>query len=328
MVHGVFECHHGSFHRGPMNSQDVSDLPSALNLRAARIERGLYLFTCTLSGTVLLDGSRITGMLNCEHSTFDGCFDDEHRDNAIFAEGMHVSGDVNLGSLRAIGLVDMKESTIGGTLDCGHGSFDNFGNLALGAELLVAGKDVLLRDGFVANGEVNFRGASVGGDFDCNGAHFNGKSGSLTATSVKIAGSLLMGRGKDQDFMAAGAINISNAQVGRSVELDLAKKSAVPAFLDLRSTKTGELDHGRSWPKSVLLDGFSFGLLKDPAPKAKIEEGWLGLQNAAGFCSQPYEQMALVLRSMGLRDEAIDVMVEKSWQAGQAIMRDELDPAS
>jgi hypothetical protein len=325
MVHGVFVCQQGSFHRGPNPSQSVSDLPAALNLRAARINRGLYLSPfCKLSGAVLLDGSRITGMLNCENSTFNGCFDDKRRDNSIFAEGMHVSGDVNLGSFHAIGLVDMKESTIGGTLDCGHASFDNFGNLALDAELLEASKDVLLRDGFVANGEVNFRGASVGGDFNCNGAHFNGKRESLTATSVKVAGSLLMGPGKDQGFMAAGAINISNAQVGRSVELDLAEQSATQASLDLRSSKTGELNHGKSWPKSVLLDGFSFGRLKDSAPKVKMEEGWLGLQNAGGFCSQPYEQMAFVLRSMGLRDEAIDVMVEKSWQAGQAIMKDEL----
>jgi hypothetical protein len=104
----------------------------------------------------LLDGSQITGMLDCEGSTFDGCFEEQYRDNAIFAEGMHVSGDVKLTSLHAIGFVDMKAVTIGGTLDCGSSNFENFGKLALDAELLKVGTDVLLRDGFVANGEVNF----------------------------------------------------------------------------------------------------------------------------------------------------------------------------
>jgi hypothetical protein len=326
-VHGLLECHRGWFHREAVKQEYLPDLPSALNLRAARIERGLYLFFCSASGAALFDGSQITGMLDCEGSTFNGCFDERHRDNAIFAEGMQVSGDVKFTSLHAIGSVDIKEATIGGKLDCTGGTFANPGEVALDAELLKVGTDLLLRDGFVANGEVNFRGASVGGDFNCNGAHFEGKN-NLTATSVKVDGSLLMQPGKKNgariDFTADGAIDISNAQVARSVELNLPKESTLPTSLDLSSTKTGELDQGRNWPRVVHLDGFSFGLLKGSVPEAKIEEEWLGLRNEADFSSQPYEQMASVLRSMGLRDEAIDVLVEKSWQAGKAVMKADL----
>jgi hypothetical protein len=129
--------------------------------------------------------------------------------------------------------------------------------------------------------------------------------------------------GKPVEFRAAGTVDFSNAQVGRRVELGLPKDSTLPC-LDLSSTKTGELDHGRNWPEVVHLEGFSFGLLRGSASEAKIEESWLGLRTNGDFSSQPYEQMALVLRSMGLRDEAIDVMVERSWQAGKAIMNGNL----
>jgi hypothetical protein len=181
----------------------------------------------------------------------------------------------------------------------------------------------VLLNGFVARGEVNFRGAQVGGDFDCAGAQFWGKNQTaLIATSIRVEGSLLMGN--NQCFSAAGSIDISSAQVGRSLEINLSKGSTSLVSLDLRSTKTSELNHGEIWPQKVLLDGFSFALLTGQEPRAKIEEEWLRLQNGTGFSSQSYEQMASVLRSMGLRDEAINVMIDKSWELGRLVMQNDV----
>lgn len=325
-IHGLFECQNGNFNRGNVNLR-YSQLPPAINFRAARVDRGLYLFDCNVLGCVQFDGATITGLLFCQGCHIDGHFDDDHWDNAIYAEGMQVSGNVNFNALRTVGVVDIKDATIGGSLDCGNCNLDNRIYLALDAELAKVGTDVLLCNGAVS-GEVNFRGAHIGGDLNFNGAHIGGGiEKGLIATSIKVEGSILMGPARNGDsvsnFTTKGPIDLSSATVGKSLELNLADDPNRPISLDLRSAKTGELSHGQRWPKSVVLDGFSFALLKDITPDAKTEEAWLALENTIGFSSQPYEQMAAVLRSMGFRDEAIQVMVEKSWQGGQAILKND-----
>src|SRR6516225_2218152 len=78
----------------------------------------------------------------------------------VFAQGAHIRGSVLLGeSFSAEGEVRLDGASIGGNLDCDHGSFKNANGVALNAEGAKIEGSVLLREGFNAEGEVRLYGA-------------------------------------------------------------------------------------------------------------------------------------------------------------------------
>jgi sRNA-binding regulator protein Hfq len=70
---------------------------------------------------------------------------------------------------------------------------------------------VLLRDGFKADGEINLRGATIGGTLECDGAQFSNANGTaFSADGAKIDGSVFLRKG----FKAEGAVNLPRATIG------------------------------------------------------------------------------------------------------------------
>jgi hypothetical protein len=97
-----------------------------------------------------------------------------------------------------------------------------------------------------------------------------------------------------------------------------------PFTLDVRDVKAGGLLNGKqNWPTECKLHGFVFNVLDDRATSnSETQIEWLGLQHQKPedhFIAQPYEQMAAVLRNMGLQEDAVKVLIAKNDECGRHI---------
>lgn len=329
-IGGSVLCDGTWFNHDPVSTDPKSGLAPALNLSFARIGGGLDLRNCHALGGLVIDGAQIEGTVDCEGGTFDGRADDKANSGltnaAIFAESIRVAGDVRFRKgFRAERGVVIRGASIGGKLDCQGGYFHRDWDPAIDADSIKVGSDVFLKSGFNSIGQVELRGATIGGNLDCDGGHFERSnsekaSGSpiprldhtiipaLTVASAKIEGSVLLRSdpATNTDFTATGDLDFLTARIGRSLEL----MSDIPldkeSHLILRDAKAEVLLNGKtSWPRKgkLNLDGFIFSIIdKEALPGAETELQWLNKQKTHGFSSQPYEQMAAVLRSMGLQE--------------------------
>jgi hypothetical protein len=229
--------------------------------------------------------------------------------------GAEVKGNVFLGSaFKADGEVNLVAAKIDGQLVCDGGLFISGAETpALNANGFEVKGNVYLRNGFKADGEVDLVAAKIGGYLWCDGGEFVSKGGTpaLDASSANIEGSAYF-RG---EFRANGEVVFWAASVGRDFQwsdVKLPEKSV----LDLRFCKAGTLFNPRnSWPTrgNLRIDGFVYDQFDGRAlPQANVQLGWLRLQPEGRFLSQPYEQLAGVLRKMGFEEEAKKVRIAKN----------------
>jgi hypothetical protein len=211
---------------------------------------------------------------------------------------------------------------------------------AIGADGLKLEGDILLRNGFHANGEVRLLGATIGGNLDAAGGTFKNPSGNaLNADRIEVHGNVFL----NNKFVAAGQIRVLVAEikgqlavvdawldgldlestqitgpflwrnVHREAKSDFPEKEWKPS-LDLTNTKVGALiDPAASWPEKgqLRLDGFVYDRIAEGPTDAKTRLKWLRLQpDWLGFYPQPYKQLAKVLSEMGHDHGARHVLVE------------------
>jgi hypothetical protein len=214
----------------------------------------------------------------------------------------------------------LREAAIGGSVDCGGGHFNNPKEIAINLEDAKTGP-IYLSNGFVATGEVRLSGATIDGSLDCNGGKFfNFGANALDANSAKIDGSVFLGKG----FITDGTLLFLAASIGNVFELgsDDPREKAIleDGKLDLRDARAGTLlNEKQSSPREdhLSLHGFVFNLIDSRAPlTADTQLQWLRLHSAYQVEAQPYEQMAAVLRSMGLQEDAVKVMIAKNQELG------------
>lgn len=183
-------------------------------------------------GMVSLVGARIGGNLECNQGVFTNA-----GKVALNAERLQVSGDVFLcqGSWRgssgvhaegfsANGEVKLGRAKIGGTLECRGGLFDNSGSEwpAINAQGLVVTGDVLLHNGFRAQGKVDLAGARIGGNLKCNKGVFTNCDGevALDAERVNVSGDVFLceeSRGADEPSNAEGFTAVGEVKLVRAV---------------------------------------------------------------------------------------------------------------
>jgi hypothetical protein len=159
---------------------------------------------------------------------------------------------------------------------------------------------------------VNLVAAKIGGNLDCEDAQFFSKdaASALDADSAKIDGSVFLRRGSEVE----GKVSFYSAYVGRAFQWFGVKSPEKVVVLDLRLMKVVTLLNQDSWPKQdhLNLDGLVYDQIAYEAhPNAQVQLDWLKLQ-PRGFRSQPFEQLAAVLRKMGLEEDAREVMIAKS----------------
>ncbi len=330
-IDGNLECGGGRFFGTGENL--------ALNANSVEV-KGIVLLNngFKAEGGVDLTSAAIEGNFECNGGQFIG----NDKAVALSGNGAEVKHNVFLrDGFKAEGGVNLQGAKIHGTLECGGGQFigkdkvpafdaravgidgnlDCSGTQFVGSDKMLAlnGNDaevkgyVFLKNGFKAVGGVDLGGARIDGDLDCGGGQFisNGETSALNANGAKIEGVAIFNEG----FAAEGKVDIVAAQAnGGLVWADVS--SPGKATLDLRPTKVGTLlNPQNSWlnQNCLRLDGFIYDQIADGSPpSAEIQLGWLKRQPQDRFLSQPFEQLADVLRKMGLEDDARAVMIAKN----------------
>ena len=267
---------------------------------------------------MVLRNATIAGNLDCSKGKFSA------PDTAINAESIKIGANVYLSqNFQSNGAVNLRSATIGGNLDCDDGQFlnPNPKGTAINAESIKVGADVYMRgdfkrkNRFQSKGWVSFRNATIAGNLDCDGGLFdNGQGDALGVNSAKIDGSVLL----RHHFEAHGNLRFLSATIGSVLEIgtvgDDGSASLADAMLDLRDVRAeGLLNEPRSWPRECNLHGFIFNILADPTiSTSRRQILWLSLQPQDHFIAQPYDQMATVLRNMGLAEDGVRVLIAKN----------------
>jgi hypothetical protein len=293
---GDLDCGNGTFHAGA----DAGGRPAAaIFADGVEIGRG-FIFPAQATGEIRLVGARLGGDLSCVGGTFGADKAAAWQTSpAISADGLEVGGTAFLQPGEARGEVRLRGAKLGGDLTCDGGAFqampyaDLAPRPALNAAGLTVGGSVFLR--VVASGEVNLRGARLGGDLSCDGGVFR-------------AAPLL-------PDPTARALNLAGVRVDGILFL---RSARVDGAIDLTGGDVGILnDAESSWPARglLVLDRFRYGAIVGGPADAARRLDWLGRQDpvrwGADFWPQPYQQLAGVLREMGHEDEAKTVLIAK-----------------
>ncbi len=248
----------------------------------------------------------------------------------------------------SMGEVNLYSASVGLDLNCSGGQLSNKGGLALRADGLKVRGKVLLSDDFRAEGEVSLTAATIGIDLVCSRGQFlNGGKIALNADSLKVEAGVYC----DDKFNAVGEVHFGRARVGGYFLWNKVSSTEKIKLLDLNFARIGTLGFATdSWPNRgcLLLDGLVYEQIDLEVEKGTLIDvenlkGWLLLQqddkdstpqdakapddakdkkpDAAKkrpsrprpqYYSQPYTQLASVLRRDGHEDDADLILIAKS----------------
>lgn len=194
-----------------------------VQIRGAIIIGELQLAFATALSPMTVEDSTFTENIDLIQSRLRGLYLMGTQTRSIFADRMHVDGDVFLrNGFQAKGEVRLSGATISKDLDCSGGHFSNVVGEALSAESIRIGNKALLRNGFRAEGTVNLHSASIGGELDCTGAHLSNPDGNaLLADCIEVNGPIFM----RNDFQAKGHVRLLSGFVGQGLYCSSARFS-------------------------------------------------------------------------------------------------------
>lgn len=278
-----------------------ANVPFQLALRNCRIASFIDLGSCKLVELDMI-GSHIRG---------------------AYADGIVVKNDVYFAyCFDSQYGVRLRGAQIGGALVCEDGVFGSA--IAAGSALklkaldgngIMVGGDVLLRNEFAANGEVDLVGSQIGGDLECSGGTLRGAPNALTAHRSKVGGAVFLGDG----FSTVGTVDFTGTKITGALSTANGRFSEGALYLPNVSARV-LADSGTKWPKAPLLDleGFTYGRISnDLRINVKERLRWLALQAPTPFLPQPYLQLAKVVRDSGHSYGALRVL-EKMEQLRRA----------
>jgi hypothetical protein len=304
-IEGALDCTGGQFRQtnGP-----------ALDAEGTKIDGYTLLKQVQSEGEIRLINASIGLNLECGPGHFAGS-----GSNALNATLIKVAGNVILDEdFSASGGVLFRGSTISGNLTCNGARFSSTNGPALDLEStkicgdLQMGKAPHENRTFEAQGEVSILASTISLSVICDGGHFNNPDGlALNADRANIGGSVFM----SDDFQMNGLATFTRARVGGDFQWTFGT-SPSQATLDLTfATVKTLLDDTNSWPEpgKLLLYGFTYETIHQNSPYSGSERiNWLNRQPAAHFSTQPYEQLAAVLRRLGHEHDAAKIMVAKN----------------
>jgi hypothetical protein len=157
--------------------------------------------------------------------------------NALVLDSATVTGSVSLCAsgrrhFRANGTLSLMGARIGALLQCSGARLTNTNTnpgrgAIVGDRATIAGSVFLNNTSqcrFTAVGGVRFLGASLGGQFNCLGAHFiNATDDALTLELASVARSVFLRSSASARFSAKGRVNLSGARIGSQLECDGAR---------------------------------------------------------------------------------------------------------
>jgi hypothetical protein len=312
-IAGDLDCTHGQFIAG--SGSDV-----ALNANGITVKGSVFLRDkFRAQGEVRLLGARIGGSLSCSSGTFVSAPGTDGGGDALSAHLADVSGSVFLDDgFRAEGATRLVGTQIGGNLECDGASFINpattlaGSGTALNADGMVVKGNVFLRSGCHAEGEVSLLDAQIGATLGCMGSSFSnafkggidGSGRALSADRINVKGDVFISDG----FRASGRVRLPGAHIGG--DLHCHGGNFTTAELDLRGASVSSMwDDEKSWPNPgrLHMDGFVYGRIADGPTDARTRLRWLSLQRE--FTTQPYRQLARILRESGDDSGAQQVLI-------------------
>jgi sRNA-binding regulator protein Hfq len=203
MIGGDFDCSKSEF----TNEDSIVILANGIN-----VEGTVFLnHGFKANGEVRFLGASIGGNFDCEKGEFINKGSD-----AISADRMFVRGSVFLrDGFKADGRIRFPGALINGDFDCKDGIFINArkDDYAIAANRMEVNGNVLLSDGFKANGEVRFLGAVINGNFDCKDGSFinvNKNGYAIVADGIDVKGNVFL----INNFNANGEVRFLEARIG------------------------------------------------------------------------------------------------------------------
>ncbi|MGO4632936.1 oxidoreductase [Streptomyces sp. 2RAF24] len=259
-----------------------------INAELARIEGDLDLRRSTLEGgSLILVNARMAGNLVISDARISG-----PEEWAVRAGGLVLDGGVFGQRLTTQGGLRLPGAKLLSGLFLQGARLGNTAGVALAAGSMAA-STVDCSQGFTAQGGVLLRRARIEGLLTFEGAHLNGDGVALDCVSMHVG---------DFDYRTAAPLS---------------------GLVDLRSAQaTWCQDSEQSWPRKVLLEGFTYGSIRfGDAPSAAGDDGppardevarrlaWVRRNPA--YVPQPYEQLAGWYRQIGHDDDARRVLLAK-----------------
>jgi hypothetical protein len=269
--------------------------PSGSALKAPRLSVGQAMF-CGYSissredfiarGEVRLVDAHIGAFL-----TFEGATLQNPSGTALAANRLTVDQDLLLKGSHADGEIRLLDGRVN-SLVCSGAVFANTDGPALDAKGLTVTHDLLLTDGFIAQGEVNLRGAHIGGQLTFEDA-------TLASPSTDRA------------------LNLQELNVH---VLDLRPKTPPAGQVDLTHARTRVLvDAEAVWPHRLGLWNFSYEVLHEhPRVEVASRLRWLE-RDPRGYAPQLYQQLASVYRAAGRDEDARRVAITKQRRRRQTL---------
>lgn len=266
------------------------------------------------AGSINLMQADIGGSLNCAGGIFN-----PESGKALCARAASIRGEVLLndkrydwqqpaafGSREVVehhpchfnGQVDLSEARIGLDLRCDGGWFHTPGAIALEASGITVGGDVRLGDGCRVDGKADFTTAQVGRALRCKGGYFYAPGDeALRLKSARIDGGLHV----SAVAAFAGGLNLHRA-FARFIDVDES----------ILATKPAPVANETSSANAMVLDDFVYNRLADANAPLAVLLAWLDAVTdegfRPGFRSQPWNQLAQVLRDMGAFEKADAVL--------------------
>lgn len=161
----------------------------------------------TARGEILLRGARIGGSLSLSRSKI----------ASLSADRLMVDGGMSFQGASVRGEVRLLGARVGGQLAFRGAHLVNPGGIALAADGLSVGSNLICDERFTVNGEIGLDGAHVGGDLVFSGACLANPGGTaLAGQRIIVDDSLFC----DGGFTAIGQIDLLGAQVSNQVILN------------------------------------------------------------------------------------------------------------
>jgi len=280
--------------------------------------------TFSALGEVKLVKTSIGGSLECKGGQF--C---NPGGSALLATGAKVQGSVFLyNGFCAKGPVGFVDAEVKGNFQCNKGVFDAFSGTehlalaagpALNCERLQVGGDVFFCNGywggdpeaetptFRALGGVKLVNAVIGGNIECRAGQFINQDGNaFLARGMKLKGDFHANDG----FLVEGIGCFSNASIA-GVFTWKGMQTPASFTLDLLYARIAVFrDDQESWPdKRLMLDGFTYDLIIPT--DLEMRRKWLRMALRTQVVTQPYSQLASVLRGHGLEHRAKQILMDR-----------------
>ena len=312
-IRGNLRCEGGHFDGSTDEEDDRENELYALIANQAIIGRNVYLRNaqgkpCCVIGHILMLEALIKGDLDCTGGSFSHTRGNHH---AISIDRSHIRGSIYLrNGFEAIGSVRLIGTTIDGDLDCSAGGFyrssktdDHDGAITLDVRRGKIGCSAFLckqligigSSTFSTDGLIDFSGARIAADVNCEDANFDIQA-PLGMIGLKLRGAKV-----------GGKIIWKNVKLNQFTDTYLKLEDATARRFELCARQ--EEPHQDALKKlKIEIDGFIYNSITG-CLKTQDALLWLGLQ--APFKTQPYEQLAAVMRQTGHDGIARDILEAK-----------------